>query len=87
VDAATGAVRWSVAWGRNADDQPALPAAANRLLFAADGNSLVAHDATNGRRVWRSPRIAAATFDDPIVTDGMVYAMATDGAVHAYRLG
>jgi outer membrane protein assembly factor BamB len=85
VDARTGAALWSVPWPVNLADLPSLPAAANGLLFAADGNKLVARDAFDGDVLWRSPAITG-TFSDPIVSDGMVYAMAGDGAVHAYAL-
>jgi outer membrane protein assembly factor BamB len=85
VDAATGAARWSIPWNQNVSALPSIPAAANGLLFAAGGNKLVVRDASNGAVLWRSPAIAG-TFSDPIVSDGMVYAMASDGAAHAYAL-
>ncbi len=85
VDAATGAAQWSIPWNVNVFALPSIPAAANGLLFAAGGNKLVARDASNGAVLWRSPAITG-TFSDPIVSDGTLYAMATDGAVHAYAL-
>jgi outer membrane protein assembly factor BamB len=85
VDAATGAARWSIPWNENVSTLPSIPAAANGLLFAAGGDKLVARDASNGAVLWRSPAITG-TFSDPIVSDGMIFAMASDGAVHAYAL-
>ena len=85
VDARTGAAQWSIPWNVNLFDLPSIPAAANGLLFAAGGNKLIARDASNGAVLWRSPAITG-TFSDPIVSDGMVFAMADDGAVHAYAL-
>jgi serine/threonine-protein kinase len=90
VDAATGAARWSIPWNENASGSASVPAATNGLLFAAGGNKLVARDSSNGTVLWRSPAVAG-TFSEPIVADGMVYAIATEvpgasGAVHAYAL-
>jgi outer membrane protein assembly factor BamB len=85
VDPATGAVQWAIPWNENVHKLPSIPAAANGLLFAAGGNKLIARDASNGAVLWRSPEITG-TFSDPIVSDGMVFAMASDGAVHAYAL-
>jgi len=90
VDAATGAPQWSIAWNENASGTASVPAAANGVLFAAGGNKLVARDSRNGTVLWRSPAVTGA-FSEPIVSDGMVYALASDGtatsgSIHAYAL-
>ena len=84
-DAGTGAVRWSIPWGQDARGAPATPAVANEVLFAADGNRLVAYNAITGNPRWRSPAITG-TFDQPIVSHGKVYAVATDGSAYAFGL-
>ncbi|MGZ6976495.1 MAG: outer membrane protein assembly factor BamB family protein [Acidimicrobiia bacterium] len=84
-DASTGAVRWSIPWGENAHGVPSAPAVANGLLFAADGSRVIAADAATGERLWES-RASTGVYDEPIVSDGFVYAMSTDGRVHAFTL-
>lgn len=84
-DAATGAKRGSIPWGLNASGEASAPAVANGILFGADGNQLVADDARTGERLWTSPA-SSGNFSDPIVSDGMVYAMNTDGSAYAFSL-
>jgi outer membrane protein assembly factor BamB len=85
IDASTGAVRWSIPWGVNAFGYPSTPAVANGLLFAADGSTLIAADADSGARLWRS-KAATGTYGEPIVSNGWVYAMNTEGKVRAFSL-
>jgi outer membrane protein assembly factor BamB len=84
-DAATGAVKWSIPWGENARAAPSAPAVANGLLFAADGSRLIAADAGTGARLWKSSA-GTGVYDDPIVADGFVDVMNTDGRVRAFTL-
>jgi outer membrane protein assembly factor BamB len=84
-DASTGAVKWSVPWGQNAQGAPSAPAVANGVLFAADGDRLIAADAGTGARLWKSSA-STGIYNDPIVSNGFVYVMNTDGRVRAFTL-
>ena len=65
---------------------------ANGVLFglapndAMAGNHVIADDARTGARLWESPRRPGASYGNPIVANGLVYAASAGGHLDAFAV-
>ncbi|MFZ4540608.1 MAG: PQQ-binding-like beta-propeller repeat protein [Rickettsiales bacterium] len=87
LDAATGAVKWSISVGAPVRGAPAIDGS-TVIVLSAD-NQTLAYDATNGAPKWehRGIRESAGYFSitAPVVSDGIVIATYSSGEMFAIR--
>ncbi len=83
IDYKTG----KVVWTHTTQGSPGLLTTAGGLLFAGDGNYLVAYDAATGNPLWHSRIGAAANGPETYMLDGHQYILATgDDQLYSFVL-
>jgi outer membrane protein assembly factor BamB len=80
IDAATGAVRWSV----QLPPTSAAPAVANSVVYIAADTKVYAFAAADGQLLW-SAGLGTTMSGSPTVVGGTVYIGDDNGVVHAFR--
>ena len=80
--------RLEAAWNATLDlgRGGASPVVADGVLFFATNDGLIALDARNGRRLWRSDAIGPIHWQIPVVDGGAVYCADENGTVTAFTL-
>lgn len=85
VDAATGAIEWSVGLGSAVVDSPAL--ANGHLYVPTEGDGLVVLDAATGAPTWTGSTEGHAVTQQPAVAGDVVYVGTAGGGVLAFDAG